>query len=255
VWLAPAETRPVVGGEEAVRKAATLPERFERGAPRGHDLAPEEGCQAEQRNPPGQALGRLSEQLGRGRAEEQESARPPILVDEHAQGLHQTRRTLHLVQAHQLARVPPQERLGIAQSGEVRGALEVEEERAAARRLAFADPGAGERRLAALPRAEERDDRELPEVAIQQPEETPGDCVHIESLSLNLHQHQPSPALTGGSAAEGSRGMDCFGTAGPTRFGCFCRFHSMLRQRLTWPFQPVLGVSPGCRRASARSGR
>ncbi len=104
---------------------------------------------------PGQRLGTLAQQLGRGAAQDKEARRGARPVGQYAQHREEFRPALDLVQDHHPAQFAQRE-LGVGQLAQILGVLEVEAGYPAAAR---ARQRAGERGLADLPRAEDRHHR------------------------------------------------------------------------------------------------
>ena len=149
--LAPQRRSGQVGREIRARKAAPQPERPPRGGAR---LAQIESRQIDQPDAAGERLRHARDQRRRCAAEQQEPGAPVRPVDQHAQRLEERRRALHLVDDHQPAEAS-ERLLRRLETPAIDRGFQIE---VRARRLARRDRP-GQRRLAALPRAGQGDDR------------------------------------------------------------------------------------------------
>jgi len=154
--LAPGARDGVVGREVARRESAASPEPRDLPEARA-DLLEQQWRHVDDREPPRERL-RLAKQRERRRPQEQEATGPPVGVDLAAQLREQTGRVLDIVEDDEPAPVRAQEQARIGETCEVRRALEVQVDAAGA----TGRDGAGQRRLACLPWAEDRDGRAPP---------------------------------------------------------------------------------------------
>ena len=148
----PAATRRCRAGEIGEREPAAQPQPL-----RIADLLQPEAVQFMECNAPGEGLGGLTEQFGRGAPEHKEPGWRTRPVREYAQQWKHLGQSLDLVQNHEPSKGSQLES-GIGEPGEVGGVLEVEPHRRTAARC-HQLPGQGG--LPYLPRAEKGHDRKL----------------------------------------------------------------------------------------------
>ena len=155
--LAPAQADRVVARQEAVREAAPDPELVQRSL---SHLGEVEGGEFNERDPPGQALAGLGQQVDRGGAQQQEppgaSALAPGLVDHAAQRFEQARRPVDLIEDDELPGMVGEVQGRLRQASAVSDGLQVQIDR-----WSLLGDRQRERGLAGLSWAEDGDGRRL----------------------------------------------------------------------------------------------
>ena len=152
VILAPLLASTFTGCQKRGRKAAPRPQPVHG---RGAGLVELEGRELDVPDAPGQGFRRLADPIARGAAENQEPGRILRPIDEYAQHREELRRALDLVDDHQPAQIL-QGQLGLGQGRQIGWVFKVEAGRRGVRQAAGIH--LCQCRLAALARAEQRDD-------------------------------------------------------------------------------------------------
>lgn len=149
--LPPCERGGVAGCEVTQREAATQPKRLElRIRPQ---FSGKQGRQLHIADPPRQRFGRLAQHAARRRPQQKESTGSAMRIDFRSQRRKQARHELHLVEHDESITLRDEEQLRVREHRTIAFAFDVHEQ--GARMLGR--NGAGQRGLADLTRAENRD--------------------------------------------------------------------------------------------------